>query len=149
MVFWVSDDRTHKIGRPIVTEGHQAKGIAQFQLNQVVHALRRPGLPAESLDEFSGRLRYPSGVKDLPRHFFSKRVVSNDRSHMRVFVSEVMCATYVLSLFITLVASPSGALADHAPAFKLLVQIVDILKNGSDDVGKVGTNLSAKRIRQE
>jgi hypothetical protein len=85
---------------------------------------------------------YPAGVKLTPR-FFEERTVPSNRKEMRAFASEVVLASAVLNLFITLVAGPVSACADHIAGFRYLAAMIEILKTGEDVVPRV---LELKRL---
>lgn len=105
-------------------------GVAQYQCNGFLLALKASGIALASVDEFCNTVCVPSGWSKLTKSFFKDRVVENLDAHMKAFASEMLSAIVVLGIFVDAVVRPTGKLADHVACFDCLRTLVLILKRG-------------------
>jgi hypothetical protein len=107
-------------------------GVAQYECNQFLRALRDAGISLLQVDEFAGQTILPSAWSRLPKTFFQDRVVDDSSKHMKAFASEMITAVCILGLFIDTVLRTSGALTQNIVCFDHLRSIVAVLKSGDD-----------------
>ena len=112
-------------------------GLAQYEVNQFVRAIVAHDFSLEQLDEFKDSIRLPGRHSTLSKHFFAKRIVSKDGSHMKAFASEMLTAVMALGLFCDAVLKPVGILPRHVQCFDCLRNIVDILMTGDAALDKL------------
>jgi hypothetical protein len=114
-------------------------GVAQYQVNQFVHAMATGGLPLQSLDDFQQRCRLPHCQSQLRKSFFKDRLAAGPKAHIKAFAGEMLSIICVLHLFSDLVLAPVAAIAEHASLLRLISKILQILQLGDRAVAHAAT----------
>ncbi len=96
------------------------RGVAQYEVNQFVQAVRRLGISWEQLDDFTSRFVFPPGRGRLGSFHWEERVVSGEDSHIKAFASETLNLIVVLATFGRLVLQPKQVLPQHVRSMRLL-----------------------------
>ena len=112
-------------------------GIFQYQLNQLILALRTHGIEPECIDAFP--VVFPRAYTRLKTSFFSDRYVRNEKAHMRAFGSEMLTAVVKMAFFMDLVAAPVGQLPRHCVHIRQAKNIIDMLLSGDVVLGRLAT----------
>ena len=105
-------------------------GVAQYERNQYILAIRGVGIPWAQLEDFKNKFVFCPGRGHLKKFILEERIVNGNGSHLRGFASEVLMLVKMLSVFGHLALSPMGLLVRETRCIYLLDRLGDFLKLG-------------------
>ena len=112
-------------------------GVLQYEANALVYNLKQEGISPADLDGFASHVKWPRFVTGLTRDFFQGRFVDRADAHVHAFASEMFLVSDVLACFIVKVLKPGNLLPEHCQCFKLIRDVIDILRLGDEAVQHV------------
>ena len=110
-------------------------GIANIEIEQVVHSLGSVGVRPQMLTDFFAQFRLPrSAGKVDPDWWTTKRLgrPSEVKDGWKGFSGEVLTVVPILLYFLETAVAPMGVLADHIRCFRLLDRIIKLFGLGAE-----------------
>ena len=103
-------------------------GVAQYEFNQYTRRLcQATGMNLAALDDFAAQIQWPKKAASWPKHYFTKRVVNEDDSHVKAFASELFQIIDILNMLVHVLVKPGHILPQETACLESMMNIISLL----------------------
>ena len=112
------------------------QGVANVELEQVIHVLRANDVKPEAITAFAAHFNLPkAGGKVCEDWFTTARIgkPSEQKDGWKGFSSEVLTIVPIVLCFLQTAVAPTGLLSDHIRCFHLLDRLLKLFSLGAEE----------------
>ncbi len=121
-------------------------GVAQYECNQFLQAVRSHGIPLDMVCKFKDQFVFGPGRHTLRAMKLNERIAEGEDKHLRAFAQEVTHLVVVLAVFGNMVLVPKGVMERHCRCIQLLREFVQGLQCGAGEAGPAAVELAHSRL---
>ena len=110
-------------------------GVANIELEQVIHALRDIGVQPQTLTSFFSHIRLPKSMGKIDKEWFTKGRVGKpheQKDGWKGFSSELLAIIPIMMHFLQTAIEPTGQLPNHIRCFQLLDRMLKLFSLGAE-----------------